>query len=87
MGYKAMSYMDSGYFYAPYIPLTRTPIVLDPDSFNPRKGILTRYGKKLNEEAEMLYQTITVNEILNEDPHVPSKVERYLKCLKEVMED
>jgi hypothetical protein len=45
MGYKGDSYMDSGYFYCPYVPLTQTPVVLDPESFCPRKGILTRYGK------------------------------------------
>lgn len=38
---------DGGYFYAPYVPLIQTPIVLDPASFSPRKGILTRYSKKL----------------------------------------
>jgi hypothetical protein len=47
MGYKGDSYMDSGYFYCPYVPLTQTPTVLDPDSFTPKKGIMTRYGKKL----------------------------------------
>jgi len=51
MGYKGDSYMDSGYFYCPYVPLTQTPVVLDPDSFCPRKGILTRYGKKLLREG------------------------------------
>ncbi len=42
LGYKGDSYLDSGYFYCPYVPLTQTPVVLDPESFCPRKGILTR---------------------------------------------
>lgn len=46
-GYKGDSYMDSGYFFCPYVPLTQTPTVLDPESFTPRKGLMTRYGKKL----------------------------------------
>lgn len=44
-------YMDVGYFYAPYVPMARTPIVLNPTSFNVGKGILTRYGRKLLEAA------------------------------------
>ena len=39
----------AGYFYCPYLPLTKTPVVLDPETFSPQKGILTRYGKKLRE--------------------------------------
>lgn len=35
-GYKGDSYMDSGYFYCPYVPLTQTPVVLDPESLCPR---------------------------------------------------
>lgn len=60
MGYKGDSYMDSGYFYCPYIPLTQTPVVLDPDSFCPRKGILTRYGKKLLREGARFYARMSI---------------------------
>jgi hypothetical protein len=60
MGYKGDSYMDSGYFYCPYVPLTQTPVVLDPEGFVPRKGILTRYGKKLLREGAKFYATLTV---------------------------
>jgi len=60
MGYKGDSYMDSGYFYCPYIPLTQTPVVLDPESFCPRKGILTRYGKKLLREGSKFYARLNV---------------------------
>ncbi len=60
MGYKGDSYMDSGYFYCPYVPLTQTPVVLDPDSFCPRKGILTRYGKKLLREGSKFYARLSI---------------------------
>ena len=53
MGYKGASYMDSGYFYAPYIPITSTPVVLDPNTSIPKKGILTRYGKRLLDEGKL----------------------------------
>lgn len=59
-GYKGDSYMDSGYFFAPYVPLTQTPTVLDPDGFTPRKGLLTRYGKKLLREGAKFYGRLTV---------------------------
>jgi hypothetical protein len=61
LGYKGDSYMDSGYFYCPYVPLTQTPIVLDPESFCPRKGILTRYGKKLLREGAKFYARMTIH--------------------------
>jgi hypothetical protein len=61
MGYKGDSYMDSGYFYCPYVPLTQTPVVLDPEGFVPRKGILTRYGKKLLREGAKFYATLTIS--------------------------
>lgn len=60
MGYKGDSYMDSGYFYSPYVPLTQTPVVLDPESFCPRKGILTRYGKKLLREGAKFYARMSI---------------------------
>lgn len=60
MGYKGDSYMDAGYFYLPYVPLTQTPVVLDPESFCPRKGILTRYGKKLLREGAKFYARMSI---------------------------
>lgn len=60
MGYKGDSYMDSGYFYCPYVPLTQTPVVLDPDSFCPRKGLMTRYGKKLLREGAKFYARMSI---------------------------
>ena len=45
LGYKGSSPMDSGYVYCPYIPLQMLPTITDPETFQPRKGLLTRYGK------------------------------------------
>ena len=45
IGYKGDNAMDAGYVYAPYIPLQSLPTITDPQTFQPRKGILTRYGK------------------------------------------
>jgi hypothetical protein len=45
VGYKGDNAMDTGYVYAPYIPLQALPTITDPTDFQPRKGILTRYGK------------------------------------------
>lgn len=45
MGYKGSQFLESGAYYAPYIPLLMTPLVYDPETFTPRKGIMTRYAK------------------------------------------
>jgi len=63
LGFKGSSVLDSGYFYAPYIPLLSTPTVLDPNSFTPNKGIMTRYGKKLIEDGGLYYGTISVSNL------------------------
>jgi len=47
MGYRGSEYLETGAVYAPYIPLITTPLVLDPDNFTPRKGVMTRYAKKI----------------------------------------
>lgn len=47
MGLKGQTFMDAGYVYAPYIPLQLTPTFLDPADFSMRKGLRTRYAKKL----------------------------------------
>ncbi len=63
LGFKGNSVLDSGYFYAPYIPLLSTPTVLDPNSFTPSKGIMTRYGKKLIEDGGLYYAVVTVSNL------------------------
>lgn len=47
MGFRGSNYLETGAVYAPYIPLIMTPLVLDPDTFEPRKGVMTRYAKKV----------------------------------------
>jgi len=47
VGRKGGSFLESGYVYAPYVPLQVTPTIFDPDTFVPRKAVMTRYGKKM----------------------------------------
>ena len=47
MGYRGAQFLETGAVYAPYIPLIMTPSVYDPASFTPRKGVMTRYAKKM----------------------------------------
>jgi hypothetical protein len=47
VGYKGNSYLETGYVYAPYVPLIVTPTIFQPEDFTPRKGVMTRYGKKM----------------------------------------
>ena len=47
LGFRGNQFLESGAVYAPYIPLIMTPLVYDPDTFTPRKGIMTRYAKKM----------------------------------------
>ena len=47
MGFRGGQFLEAGAVFAPYIPLIMTPLVYDPDTFTPRKGLLTRYAKKV----------------------------------------
>lgn len=47
VGYKGSGYLETGYVYAPYVPLIVTPTIFAPEDFTPRKGVMTRYGKKM----------------------------------------
>lgn len=47
IGYKGGSFLETGYVYAPYVPLIVTPTIFAPDDFTPRKGVMTRYAKKM----------------------------------------
>ena len=58
MGYKGESSMDAGYVYAPYIPLQGLPKVVDPATFQPRKGLITRYGKAAVTPESRFYRVI-----------------------------
>ena len=47
MGFRGNQFLETGAVYAPYIPLMMTPLVYDPQNFTPRKGVMTRYAKKV----------------------------------------
>jgi len=47
VGRKGNSFLESGYVYAPYVPLQVTPTIFGTEDFVPRKGVMTRYGKKM----------------------------------------
>ena len=47
IGFRGGQFLESGAVYAPYVPLIMTPLVYDPATFTPRKGIMTRYAKKM----------------------------------------
>ena len=47
MGYRGSQFLETGAVFAPYIPLIMTPLIYDPETFVPRKGLMTRYAKKM----------------------------------------
>jgi|3_EtaG_2_1085321.scaffolds.fasta_scaffold02080_6 hypothetical protein len=47
VGRRGSSFLESGYVYAPYVPLQTTPTIFGPEDFVPRKGVMTRYAKKM----------------------------------------
>jgi len=47
MGYRGSQFLETGAVFSPYVPLIMTPLVYDPETFTPRKGLLTRYAKKM----------------------------------------
>ena len=47
MGFRGSQFLETGAVYAPYVPLLMTPLVYDPETFTPRKGLMTRYAKKM----------------------------------------
>jgi hypothetical protein len=47
MGFKGSNFFETGAVYAPYVPLIMTPLVYDPTNFTPRRGVMTRYAKKI----------------------------------------
>jgi hypothetical protein len=59
MGHKGTSLLDTGYVYAPYVPLQLTPTMYNPFNFTPIKGIMTRYAKKMVNNR--FYGRITVD--------------------------
>ena len=47
VGFRGSNFLETGAVYAPYVPLIMTPLVYDPVNFTPRKGVMTRYAKKM----------------------------------------
>jgi hypothetical protein len=61
MGYRGSQFLETGAVFAPYVPLIMTPLVYDPETFTPRKGLLTRYAKKMIRPE--FYGRIFVNDL------------------------
>lgn len=66
IGHKGKSLLDTGYIYAPYIPLQLTPTVINPENFAPVKGIMTRYAKKTVNNR--FYGHVRVDGLVQWDP-------------------
>jgi hypothetical protein len=47
LGFRGSNFLETGAVYAPYVPLIMTPLVYDPQNFTPRRGVMTRYAKKM----------------------------------------
>lgn len=60
VGYKGASPMDAGFVYAPYIPLQMLPTITDPQTFQPRKGLITRYATAQINPASRFYRIIRI---------------------------
>lgn len=58
IGLKGNTFLESGYIYAPYVPLILTPVIYAQEDFTPRKGVMTRYGKKMVRND--FYATVTI---------------------------
>ena len=61
IGLKGNTFLESGYIYAPYVPLILTPVIYAQEDFTPRKGVMTRYGKKMVRSD--FYGTVTVQDM------------------------
>jgi hypothetical protein len=62
VGRKGGSFLESGYVYAPYVPLQTTPTIFDPNNFTPRKAMMTRYGKTMVRPD--MYGLVVVQDLL-----------------------
>jgi hypothetical protein len=59
VGYKGSSMFETGYIYAPYQPLYTSPVIIDPNDFTPRRGIMSRFARKLVDPS--FYATVTIS--------------------------
>lgn len=60
IGYKGANAMECGYVYAPYIPVLPLDTVINPEDFQPRKGLLTRYGRAAITPASRWYRVVRI---------------------------
>jgi len=67
IGHKGKSLLDTGYIYAPYIPMQLTPTIYNPENFAPVKGIMTRYAKKCVNNR--FYGAVKVDGLVQWDPN------------------
>jgi hypothetical protein len=65
VGRKGNSFLESGYVYAPYVPLQVTPTIFGTEDFVPRKGVMTRYAKKMVRPD--MYGLVIVRGLLGDD--------------------
>ena len=65
IGRKGNSFLESGYVYAPYVPLQVTPTIFGTEDFVPRKGVMTRYAKKMVRPD--MYGIVIVRGLLGEE--------------------
>ena len=65
VGRKGSSFLESGYVYAPYVPLQVTPTIFGTEDFVPRKGVMTRYAKKMVRPD--MYGLVIVRGLLGEE--------------------
>jgi uncharacterized protein (DUF2164 family) len=63
MGFRGNNFLETGAVYAPYVPLIMTPLVYDPQNFTPRRGVMTRYAKKMVRPE--FYGKILVKDLAN----------------------
>ena len=61
IGFRGSNFLETGAVYAPYVPLIMTPLVYDPKNFTPRKGVMTRYAKKMVRPE--FYGTVVVADV------------------------
>ena len=64
VGRRGSSFLESGYVYAPYVPLQTTPTIFGPEDFVPRKGVMTRYAKQMVRPD--MYGLVVVRGLLGE---------------------
>jgi len=62
VGRRGNSFLESGYVYAPYVPLQTTPTIFGTEDFVPRKGVMTRYAKKMVRPD--MYGLVVVEDLL-----------------------